>query len=229
MAGLTRRRLLHGLGAGAAGGALTRAAHGHNPPPGPARAPVPSLADVGDAPRAARAGAALALLGALPAETRRHAVFALEDKERLDWHYIPRRRAGVPFKDMPAAGRAAAHELMKASLSAVGYGKAVGIIRLEEVLRRLETFGLMRDPDNYAFTVFGNPGPSGAWGWRGEGHQLSLNFIHVPGQPVPITPACFGANPAEAAAGPQNGHRVLGPAHDRPRALPPARHRPPPA
>src|SRR5258705_4419754 len=104
MAGLTRRRLLHGLAASAAAGALTRHAHGQNPPPAPSLAPVPSFTDVGDASRAAMAGAALALLGALPAETRRHAVFALEDKERLDWHYIPRRRAGVPFKDMPAAG-----------------------------------------------------------------------------------------------------------------------------
>jgi len=143
MAGLTRRRLLHGLAASAAAGALVRPAHGQSPTPAPSLDPVPSLADIGDAPRAAMAGAALALLGALPAETRRHAVFSVGDKERLDWHYIPRRRAGVPFKDMPAAGRAAAHELMKASLSAVGYGKAVGIIRLEEVLRRLETFGLM--------------------------------------------------------------------------------------
>src|SRR6266436_10048010 len=106
MAGLTRRRLLHGLAASAAAGALTRPAHGQNPPPAPSLAPVPSFADVGDASRAAMAGAALALLGALPAETRRHVVFALEDKERLDWHYIPAgaracpsrtcRRRGVP-------------------------------------------------------------------------------------------------------------------------------------
>jgi hypothetical protein len=219
MAGLTRRRLLHGLAASAAAGALTRPAHGQNPPPAPSLAPVPSLADVGDAPRAAMAGAALALLGALPAETRRHAVFALEDKERLDWHYIPRRRAGVPFKDMPAAGRAAAHELMRASLSAVGYGKAVGIIRLEEVLRRLETFGLMRDPDNYAFTVFGNPGPSTAWGWRVEGHHLSLNFTLVPGRPVAMTPAFFGANPADVPSGPEKGRRVLAAEQDLGRAL----------
>ena len=219
MAGLTRRRLLHGLAASAAAGALTRPAHGQNPPPAPSLAPVPSFADVGDASRAAMAGAALALLGALPAETRRHAVFALEDKERLDWHYIPRRRAGVPFKDMPATGRAAAHELMKASLSAVGYGKAVGIMRLEEVLRRLETFGLMRDPDNYAFTVFGNPGPSTAWGWRVEGHHLSLNFTLVPGRPVAMTPAFFGANPADVPSGPEKGRRVLAAEQDLGRAL----------
>ena len=55
---------------------------------------------------------------------------------------------------------------MKASLSSVGYGKAVNVIRLESVLRQLETFGgLLRDPENYAVTVFGTPGP----GARGAG------------------------------------------------------------
>ena len=70
---------------------------------------------------------------------------------------------------MPAAARAAAHELMKASLCAVGYGKAMNVIRLEEVLRQLETFGaLLRDPENYAVTVFGAPGAArrGAGGSR---------------------------------------------------------------
>jgi hypothetical protein len=137
---------------------------------------------------------------------------------------VPRRREGVPFKEMPAAGRAAAHELMKSSLSAAGYGKAVGVIRLEEVLRRLETFGLSRDPENYAFTVFGTPGPSAPWGWRVEGHHLSLNFTLVPGRPVAMTPAFFGANPAEVPSGPQNGgpqkgQRVLAAEQDLGRAL----------
>jgi hypothetical protein len=208
---LTRRRLLHGLAAGAATGALLGRAD--------AQSPSPALAEVGDAPRAAMAGAALALLGALPAETRKRAVFAIGDAERLNWHYIPRRRQGVPLKDMPAAARTAAHELLKSSLSAVGYGKAVGVMRLEEVLRRLETFGLSRDPDNYAFTVFGTPGPSAPWGWRAEGHHLSLNFTLLPGKPVAMTPAFFGANPAEVQSGPQKGQRVLAAEQDLGRAL----------
>jgi Protein of unknown function (DUF3500) len=211
--GLTRRRLLHGLAASAAAGALPRAALGQAPPP------APVLTEIGDAPRAAMAAAALALLAALPGETRRRAVFPLGDKERLNWHYIPRRREGVPFKEMPPAGRVAAHDLMQASLSAVGYGKAVGIMRLEEVLRRLETFGLLRDPDNYAFTVFGNPDPSAPWGWRVEGHHLSLNFTLVPGKPVAMTPAFLGANPAEVASGPQKGQRALAAEEDLGRAL----------
>ena len=200
---LTRRRLLHGLAASAAAVALPR----------------PSLAQVGDAARAAMAGAALAFLGALPAETRKRAVFALGDRERLNWHYVPRGREGVPFKAMPAPARAAAHELMKASLSGVGYGKAANIIQLEEVLRRIESFGLSRDPENYAFTVFGNPGVSAPWGWRVEGHHLSLNFTLVPGQPVAMTPAFMGANPAEVPSGPKKGQRALAAEQDLGRAL----------
>jgi uncharacterized protein DUF3500 len=201
---LTRRHLLEGLAASAAAGAL----------------PLPALAQVADAARAAMVGAAAAFLGALSADGRRRAVFAFEHTERLNWHYVPRRRAGLPFKDMPPAARAAAHELMKASLSAVGYGKAVNIVQLEDVLRRLETFGaLLRDPENYAVTVFGAPGPSSPWGWRIEGHHLSLNFTLVPGKPIAMTPAFMGANPAEVPSGPHKGLRTLGQEQDLGRAL----------
>jgi hypothetical protein len=211
---LSRRRLLHGLGASAAAAAL--APHGHAQSP---LARSPALSDVPDTARAAMAAAALAFLGALPADTRKRAVFAVSDKERLNWHYVPRRREGVAFKDMPAPARTAAHELMKASLSAVGYGKAVNIIRLEEVLRRLETIGLMRDPENYAFTVFGDPGPSAPWGWRVEGHHLSLNFLLAPGKPVAMTPAFLGANPARVPSGSHKGARALAGEEDLARAL----------
>src|SRR6185436_3051385 len=34
------------------------------------------------------------------------------------------------------------------------------------------------------------------WGWRFEGHHLSLSCTVVPGQGVAVTPAFLGANPA---------------------------------
>jgi hypothetical protein len=166
------------------------------------------------------AGAATAFLATLTGEARRRAVFGFEDKERLNWHYVPRRRQGLAFKDMPAPARAAAHELMKASLSAAGYAKAVNVIRLEGVLRQLETFGgLMRDPDNYLVSVFGTPGPGAPWGWRLEGHHLSLNFTLIPGRPIAVTPAFLGANPAEVRSGPLAGLRTLGAEEDLGRTL----------
>jgi hypothetical protein len=201
---ISRRRLLHGATAGAAVAVWPR----------------PAWTQVSDAARATMAGAATSFLAALPDDARRKAVIEFGDKERLNWHYVPRGREGVAFKAMPAPARAAAHELMKASLSAVGYGKAVNVIRLEGVLRQLETFGgFMRDPENYLVTVFGSPGSNGPWGWRLEGHHLSLNLTLIPGKPIAVTPAFFGANPAEVKAGPHKGLRTLAREQDVGRAL----------
>jgi len=201
---ISRRQLLHGTAATTAAWAIG----------------VPAFAQAPDTARIAMAGAATALLAVLPADGRRRAVFAFDDKERSNWHYIPRRREGLPFKDMPAAPRAAAHELMKASLSAAGYAKATNVISLESVLRQMETFGgLMRDPDNYSVSVFGAPGPDTRWGWRLEGHHLSLNFTLVPGKPLAVTPAFFGANPAEVRSGPLAGLRTLAREEDLGRAI----------
>src|SRR5207245_9868314 len=145
---------------------------------------------------------------------------ACADQELSNWHDSPRRCEGLPSKDMSAAPRAAAHELMKASLSAAGYAKATNVISLESVLRQMETFGgLMRDPDNYSVSVFGTPGPDARWGWRLEGHHLSLNFTLVPGKPLAVTPAFFGAKPAEVRSGPWAGLRTLAREEDLGRAI----------
>jgi hypothetical protein len=194
MAELERRQLIHGAAATAALAAVAR----------------PVLAQVEDAGRAAMARAAAAFLTTLDPRQRQTATFKLGDDERRNWHYVPRGRKGLPFKEMPPAARTAAHELMQASLSAVGYAKAVDVIRLEEVLRQAETFGgLLRDPEKYYVTVFGDPGAAAPWGWRLEGHHLSLNFTLVPGRAVAVTPAFLGANPAEVGSGPHRGLRAL--------------------
>ena len=186
-AGLSRRGLLHGAVAASVAVAL------------PARAGAEDVAD--QRAREAMARAATRFLDALDARARRRASFALADAERANWHYVPRSREGVPFKAMPAGARAAAHELLQAGLSPAGYTKVTTVIRLEEVLRQLERFGLFRDPENYALSIFGTPGPGAAWGWRLEGHHLSLNFTLVPGRALSATPLFLGANPATVPAG----------------------------
>jgi hypothetical protein len=194
-----RRAVIHGAAALAVGMTRHRRALAQTPVPAP----------VDDGARQAMARAAAAFLTVLDAPGRRRAVFLFEDAERLNWHYVPRGREGLPFKEMAAPARAAAHELMKASLSAVGYAKATNVIRLEEVLRQIETLGLFRDPEKYYVTVFGAPAPGQPWGWRLEGHHLSLNFTLVPGRPVSVTPTFFGANPALVPSGPVKGLRAL--------------------
>jgi hypothetical protein len=191
---LGRRRLLHGLAAAAAATAASQ----------------PAWLRAEEGAREAMTRAALGFLATLDSRRAPQATFPFGHAERLNWHYVPRRREGLPLKDMTADARAAAHALLQAGLSAAGYAKAQDVIRLEGVLRQLETFGaFMRDPDNYAVTVFGAPAPGAPWGWRFEGHHLSLNFTVVPGRAVAVTPAFLGANPAEVRSGPLQGLRAL--------------------
>jgi hypothetical protein len=171
---------------------------------------IPFAARAEDASRDVMARAATAFLDTLDARQRRAATFSFADAERLNWHYVPRGRKGVPLKEMPAPARAAAHDLLRSALSPDGYAKTVDVINLEEILRKLETFGgLLRDPERYYVSIFGVPDVHAPWGWRMEGHHLSLNFTLVPGRPIAMTPAFLGANPAEVRAGPHKGLRVL--------------------
>jgi hypothetical protein len=154
------------------------------------------------------------LLATLPERQRATAVRPFDDADRIDWHYTPRRRNGLSFKDLDANGRDAVHALLRTALSAVGYRKVVNIIELELVLRDLEAFGLMRDPERYHVTVYGTPNAADRWGWRFEGHHLSLNFTLTGDRLVVDTPSFFGANPATVPSGGKKGLRVLGAEHD---------------
>ena len=58
-------------------------------------------------------------------------------------------------------------------------------------------------------SFFGTPGSDTAWGWKFEGHHLSLNYTVVGGKEAAVTPSFFGANPAEVREGEHKGLRVL--------------------
>ena len=172
--------------------------------------------------RLARAGesmtvAATAWLAGLEEVQRARAQADFEAAARTDWHFVPKPvRKGLSFAEMTAAQREQAHALLKAAVSEAGYGKAMAIMELDELLRRLEGTAAKntRDSLRYFVTIFGVPGPEGSWGLSVEGHHLSLNFTVRDGVLVDSTPQFMGANPAEvkttfpglAAA----GSRVLG-------------------
>jgi hypothetical protein len=155
------------------------------------------------------ATAAKAFLAALDDGQRGRARFAFDAEERLNWHFVPRERKGLPLKDMTPPQRDAAMALLKTGLSAAGFTKAETIRRLEDVLRALEKGGrIARDPEMYFFTVFGDPGAA-TWGWRYEGHHVAQNWTLVNGKPIATTPAFLGVNPAEVRDGPMMGTRAL--------------------
>jgi hypothetical protein len=158
-------------------------------------------------------------LASLDEAQRGRAQFAFADAERMNWHFIPRERRGLPFKDMTAAQREQARALLATGLSQRGLLKANHIIELELVLRELGGNPTMRDPENYFFSVFGTPAQNAPWGWRFEGHHLSLNFTVVNNNVVATAPAFFGANPAEVRSGSRQSLRALAAEEDLAREL----------
>ena len=186
-------------------------AHEHAPP-------IPAAAVNAD-----MAAKATAWLETLDDQQREAASFAFDSDERLNWHFIPRERLGLPIKQMSLAQRRAAYALLRSGLSHEGYLKATTIMSLEGILRELEKDRpgneARRDPEKYWLSVFGTPSATEAWGWRFEGHHLSLNFSSVAGLTVATTPLFLGANPAEVRTGPHAGQRVLAAEEDLARAL----------
>jgi hypothetical protein len=156
------------------------------------------------------------LLSALDKDQAAKATYPFDAPERLDWHFIPRPRKGLPIKEMNQAQRALTFGLLQSGLGGKGFLKATTIMSLEAVLKELENgSGPVRDPELYFVTIFGTPSDRGPWGWRVEGHHLSLNFTLEDGRVVAATPAFFGANPAEVRQGPRQGLRTLADVEDR--------------
>jgi len=172
-----------------------------------------------DSPVDAMTSAAVAFLRTLDDAGQAQARLAFDAEERFNWHFTPRPRAGVPFKQMSAAQRTAAVALIKAGLSEKGYTKAEAIRALEPVLAEIEKDPVRRDPELYYVTIFGEPAKGGTWGWRYEGHHVSLNWTIVRGTSIASTPQFFGSNPAEVRSGPKKGTRVLAAEEDLARAL----------
>ena len=147
-------------------------------------------------------------LRALDAGKRAQATIAFSDEERYNFHYIPRERQGIPYKSMTPAERKLSHSLLATGVSHHGFGRALGIMYLDQILFEIEN-NAIRDADAYYVSVFGEPTAGADWGWRVEGHHLSLNFTLRDGRVVSSFPSFWGANPAIVLSGPQKGMRVL--------------------
>jgi hypothetical protein len=148
-------------------------------------------------------------LAALSPEQRAKATFRFEDDERMNWHFIPKERKGLPLREMTPYQKHLSSALLSAGLSQTGYIKAVTIMSLEDVLRIIENdSGEHRNSEKYYFSVFGSPSETEPWGYRIEGHHFSQNYTVVNGKATD-GPSFFGANPAEVRQGPRKGLRTL--------------------
>jgi len=197
----------------------------------------------------AMVAAATAFLDSLTPEQRQLVMFPIDSSERTHWNFIPDEafpRNGIQMKALTPAQRKLVHALLQTGLSQRGYMTYSAIMELETVLKAVEETEragrrsgaaasaaggagggqnaaaapqFNRDPLHYHVSIFGTPGPDTVWGWRLEGHHVSLNYTVARGRLVRAAPTFAGTNPAEVKEGKQKGLRILGEQEDSARAF----------
>ena len=131
--------------------------------------------------------AAQALINSMSPSDKQLALHAFDVDERTFWNYVPLDRKGLRYRDMNEDLRKKTETLLKTGLSDKGLTKAKSIMALEEVLGELEGTGgpnARRDPEKYWLAIFGEPSSETPWGWRFEGHHLSINFTSIENEVV---------------------------------------------
>jgi len=162
------------------------------------------------------AEAATRFLAGLDDGQRKQVLIAFEADNRLDWHYIPRGRQGLTLGAMRPNQAEAARVLFASVLNERGLQALENVRIVEGVLR--EQQGSFRDPDRYYLAIFGTPGRF-PWGWRLEGHHLSLNVALPAAGHIAVTPFFLGSHPATVPSGAHKGLRPLGTQEDLARQL----------
>jgi len=170
------------------------------------------------------ANAASAFLKSLPADLRAAASFPLAAPERVVWNFVPMDRVGASLLKLDDKQSELLGPLLASALSPEGLLAARGVMKHENILRRVETEAGManasrRDPGLYYTAIFGKPSAGSAWGWRFEGHHLSINVTELPGEAPVVAPVFMGANPARVLSGPNAGFRLLAAEEDLGREL----------
>lgn len=198
------------------------------------------VADVGIAQRAPLTAARMAeaarrYLDALDEPRRRATRFAFEDQERFRWNYRPDGffwegatfwHEGLRLINMTPAQQQAALALLDSGVSARTADRARAIMALESYLREQERViarwvpHVVRDPELYAFSIFGEPGGTAPWAWRAGGHHIGFHVTVIDGAIVATTPFFLGCNPSVVRHGTRDlGMRTLPEEEDLGRAL----------
>ena len=148
-------------------------------------------------------------LASLTAEQSDSILKTFQDPYRTFWRFVPASREGVQLGSLTPEQKSKAESLLKATLSDAGYRKVLTIQSLESVLYELEGQNQTRNADFYTYTFFGQPSSTLNWGWRFEGHHVSLNFTYQGNKLISSSPQFLGSNPAVVQSGPKKETAAL--------------------
>jgi len=165
--------------------------------------------------------AAKAFLDVLTPAQQLRTIYAVDDPEWRRWCNVDNgiySRQGVSLQEMTDTQKAAARELMRATLSAKGLALADAIRRTDETLAELNHDHRTYGEELYFFTVMGLPSTTEPWGWQLDGHHLVINTF-VLGDQVVMTPAFYGGEPIHTRTGRYAGNVLLQDEQDQGLAL----------
>jgi hypothetical protein len=170
-------------------------------------------------------------LNSLSPLQKKSAMLDFSDTARVKWNNLPvgmRARAGISIGQMTEQQRSLFHRILSVSLSSQGYLKSTSIFHLDNLLDEMyDSFlynkvvdssthkmvkGLKWSHRNFYLAFFGNP-QDARWGFKVEGHHLSLNFSFV-NNTLSVSPLFMGTDPAEYPIREYAGWRVLGQEED---------------
>ncbi len=160
--------------------------------------------------------AANSFIESLSNEQKNKAIFNFEAAHRLEWSNLPMEqvsRQGLWLNDMADAQKIHIHSLLRSVLSELGYQKVLFIIQYDEDIKTRLTaanspIAQRYGHEKYWISVFGQPAEGKVWGWKFEGHHISINMTYSP-KGVTCTPHFTGINPALTGSGPFAGRYIM--------------------
>lgn len=160
--------------------------------------------------------AAKAFIESLDDTQKAKALFAFEAPNRQQWSNLPMEqvtRVGLWMNDIKDSQKMHVHSLLRSVLSDEGYMKAMFMMQYDEDIKQRLTasnspISQRYGHEKYWVSVFGEPAEGKIWGWKFEGHHLSLNLTYSP-KGVTCTPMFTGINPALTGAGPFAGRYIM--------------------
>ncbi|MEM9224245.1 MAG: DUF3500 domain-containing protein [Pseudomonadota bacterium] len=151
-------------------------------------------------------------LAGLEPGQRESATFPFEGRRRRAWNFMlgSRKAPGLALEDMSEDQKVAAMELLATALGDTGLLKAERIMLQQDILRDEWGKGSPdRNRERFSVQIYGTPSATDPWGWRFEGHHLSLTFTLVGDQVVSVSPMSFSSEPNPVPSGPHKGMVVL--------------------
>lgn len=142
-------------------------------------------------------------LGLLNDAQRDRISYPLDSAERRAWSNpeFVFHRVGVRLEDLEPEQSDALLEIVRASLSADGWARVDGAMRLNGFLGELTALPAIMNERSFWFSLYGDPGVGEPWGWQLFGHHVAVSFLTVGGRDV-VAPVFLGGEPALSDAHP---------------------------